>query len=363
MRAQKNLAIGLMSGTSADGLTICLFDARAKKILHAKTYFYPRKLQNKILDAVNFKTPQLSMLNFELGRLYAKNTAAFIKEFKIDKSKVAVIGSHGQTVFHAPLAKIPNTLQTGEAAFLSHDTGLPVVWNFRPRDMAAGGSGAPLMPAFDDFLYGGGAARLLLNIGGISNITLAGRGIAAFGFDIGPGNVLIDTAVNILSKGRLNFDKGGLTAAKYEPDIKKARSLLRLFVKNKPPKSLDRNSYTNNFVLKYFPSLTGRDIATITYLTALIITQSIKKFILKKYRPEVLEISGGGVYNKTLTGFIAAQLKGIKVVSGGAVIDPLAKEAAAFAWFALQTLGGVPCDCRRATGAKTKALLGCIYMP
>ncbi|MDR0734495.1 MAG: anhydro-N-acetylmuramic acid kinase [Elusimicrobiota bacterium] len=363
MTVRKNIAIGLMSGTSADGLTICLFDARAKKVLHAKTYFYPQKLQNKILDAVNFKTPQLGELNFELGRLYAQKTAAFIKEFKIDKSKVAVIGSHGQTVWHAPAAKTPNTLQIGEAAFLAHDIGLPVVWNFRPRDMACGGSGAPLMPAFDDFLYGRGAARLLLNIGGISNITLAGRGITTFGFDIGPGNVLIDTAVNILSKGRLNFDKDGLVAAKCEPDIKKARNLLRIFVKNKPPKSLDRNSYTNNFVLKYFPSLKERDICTITYLTAFIITQSIKKFILKKYKPEILEVSGGGVYNKTLMGFIAAQLKGIKVISGGAVIDPLAKEAAAFAWFALQTLRGVACSCPRATGAKAKAVLGCIYLP
>jgi anhydro-N-acetylmuramic acid kinase len=363
MTVRKNLAVGLMSGTSADGLTVCLFDARAKKVLRAKTYFYPQKLQNEILAAVNFKTPRLSELNFELGRLYAQKTAAFIKEFKIDKSKIAVIGSHGQTVWHAPLAKTPNTLQLGEAAFLARATGLPVVCNFRPRDMAAGGSGAPLMPAFDDFLYGGGLPRLLLNIGGISNITLAGRGIAAFGFDIGPGNVLIDTAVNILSKGRLNFDKAGLIAAKYAPDIKKAQSLLHVFVKNKPPRSLDRNSYTNNFVLKYFPSPAGRDIATITYLTALIITQSIKKFIPKKYKPGVLEVSGGGVYNKTLMGFIAARLKGIKVISSGAVIDPLAKEAAAFAWFALQTLRGVPCDCRRATGAKTKALLGCVYMP
>jgi anhydro-N-acetylmuramic acid kinase len=219
------------------------------------------------------------------------------------------------------------------------------------------------MPAFDDFLYGGGAARLLLNIGGISNITLAGRGITAFGFDIGPGNVLIDTAVNVLSKGRLNFDKDGLVAAKCGPDIKKAQNLLRIFVKNKPPKSLDRNSYTNNFVLKYFPAIKERDICTITYLTASIITQSIKKFMLKKYKPEVLEVSGGGVYNKTLMGFIAVQLKDIKVISGGAVIDPLAKEAAAFAWFALQTLRGIPCSCPRATGAKAKAMLGCIYLP
>lgn len=355
----KRLALGLMSGTSADGLTICLFDCAAKKVIRCKTYPYTQKLQNKILAAVNFTTPRLSELNFELGRLYAQKTKLFIKQFKINPADIAVIGSHGQTVWHAPGAKTPNTLQIGEAAFLARQFKIPVVHNFRPRDMAAGGSGAPFMPAFDEFLYKNGAAKMLLNIGGISNISVAGGGIKTFGFDIGPGNVLIDTAVNIYTKGRLNFDKGGAASASRAPDIKKAQKLLKLFVKQKPPVSLDRNYYAKEFFDKYFPTVNTTDISTLTYLTALIITQSIKKFILNKHRVSRLEISGGGLRNKTLVNFIAAELKDVKIIQNS--IDPMAKEAAAFAWFAMQTLHGRPSTCARATGAKESVIAGSIY--
>ena len=369
MPLKKNLALGLMSGTSADGLTICLFDAGAKKALHFKTYPYSKQLQNKILDAVNMQTPALSALNFELGRIYAEKAQKFLQEFKINKNDIAVIGSHGQTVWHAPggasltpEAKIPNTLQIGEAAFLAQALKIPVVHNFRPRDMAAGGSGAPLMPAFDDFLYGDCAPRMLLNIGGISNIALAGRGIKTFGFDIGPGNALIDCAVNILSRGRLNYDKGGAHGAKHAPDIKKAQSLLKFFVKNRPPKSLERSAFGKDFINKNFPALKEADIATVTYLTALIIAGSIKKFILNKYNPKILEISGGGVYNKTLLKFLAEELNGIKITRG-CEPTPMAKEAAAFAWFALQTIDGKPSNCPAATGAKEKIILGSVILP
>ena len=362
MPLKKNLALGLMSGTSADGLTICLFDAGAKKALHFKTYPYSQKLQNKILDAVNMQTPALSALNFEMGRMYAEKAQKFIREFKINKNNLAVIGSHGQTVWHAPAAKIPNTLQIGEAAFLAQVLKIPVVHNFRPRDMAAGGLGAPLMPAFDDFLYNAAAPRMLLNIGGISNIALAGRGIKTFGFDIGPGNALIDAAINIFSKGRLNYDKDGAIAAKHAPDIKRAQSLLKLFIKNRPPKSLERSAFGKDFINKNFPALKEADIAAITYLTARIIAGSVKKFILNKYNPKVLEISGGGVYNKTLLKFLEAELKGIKIIRG-AQLPPMAKEAAAFAWFALQTINGKPSNCPAATGVKEKIILGSVILP
>jgi anhydro-N-acetylmuramic acid kinase len=361
---KKNAArysLGLMSGTSADGLTVCLFDSATKKVKYFKTYPYTKKLQNKILGAVNFKTPRLSALNFELGRLYATKTKAFLKEFNINKKDIITAGSHGQTVYHAPCAKIPNTLQIGTAAFLARELKFPVVYDFRARDIAAGG-GAPLMPVFDNFLFKNAAPKMLLNIGGIANVAVAGRGIRAFGFDIGPGNALIDTAVNILSAGRRAYDDGGKSAARHAPDIKKARVLAKLFTGATPPQSLDRNNFTKPFLDKYFKVLASRDLATITYLTAFIIVKSLKKFILNKYRVKILEISGGGSYNKTLLKFIQANLPCVEVRPAD-LIDPLAKEAAAFAWFAEQALKNIHLDTRRSTGAKEKTILGSIILP
>jgi len=357
-----NLALGLMSGTSADGLTICLFDAGAKKVIHFKNYPYTEKLQNKILGAAGFKTPQLAELNFELGKIYAQLMTKFFKEFKINPAKIAVIGSHGQTVWHAPLAQTPNTLQIGEAAFLAQAFNIPVVHNFRAADIAAGGSGAPLMPAFDDFLFANAKPAMLLNIGGISNVSACGRGIKTYGFDIGPGNVMIDEAVRILTKNRIAFDKAGALAAKHTPDIKKAKSLLPLFVAKKPPVSLDRNSYTKPFINKYFPAVKEQDISTITYLTALIISESLKKFILRKHKIKVLRVSGGGVFNKTLLKYLQANLPGIEITVSD-FMDPMAKEAAAFGWFALQTLRQKSANCPAATGAKKKVILGSVILP
>lgn len=364
MKNKNALALGLMSGTSADGLTVCLFDVSSKKVINFKNYRYSKNLQTKILNAVHYTTPQISYLNFELGKLYAQKTKQFLKEFKIKAKDICVIGSHGQTVFHNPCAKVPNTLQIGEGTFLAQELNIPVVNNFRPADMAAGGSGAPLIPAFDSFLFGSKYPVMLLNIGGISNISLTGKNIKTFGFDIGPGNVMIDTAISLLSAGRKSYDKNGALAAKYKPDIKKAELLVTLFVKNKPPVSLERSAYAEAFLDKYFPTLAQQDIATITYLTALIIALSVKKFILSKYKAKTLAVSGGGVFNKTLLKYIGENLKDIKVISlAQAGIDPMAKEAAAFAYFAYCTINKKPCSCPQATGAKRKVILGNIILP
>lgn len=360
---RKSLALGLMSGTSADGLTVCLFDAASKKVIHFKNYPYEKELQNKILDAVNFKTPRLCALNTELGIMYAKKVKQFFKDFKINPKNITVIGSHGQTIYYNnKKAKFPDTLQIGEAAFIAQETKIPVVYNFRMRDIAAGGRGAPLVPAFDEFLFGKQKPIILLNIGGISNVSISGKGVKTFGFDIGPGNVMIDTAMHYLTKGKANFDKDGKLAAKYLPDVKKAKSMLKDFVKTKPPTALDRNTYLKPFIDKYFKNLEQKDIATITYLTALIITESIKKFILNKHKAGTLAVAGGGVFNKTLMGFISGELKNIKVLKSDQ-IDPMAKEAAAFAWFALQTMQGRPSNCPRTTGAKENIILGAVILP
>lgn len=360
MKNKHSCALGLMSGTSADGLTLCFFDISAKKVLAYKNYPYGKELQQKILNAKDLKAPQLSQLNFELGRLYAKYALKFVREFKINKKDICVIGSHGQTIFHAPQAKTPNTLQIGEAAFLAQAfKNIPVVYNFRSADIAAGGSGAPLVPVFDKFICGRKKV-MLLNIGGISNITVC-AGKKYYGFDIGPGNSLSDSAVSLLTNAKKTYDKSGALAGAYLPDTKKAEELSRLFIGKKTPVSLERSAFSQDFIKQYFKQLSAKDISTLNYLTALIITKSIKKFILNKEDIKNLYLCGGGVYNKTLVKNISLLLPQIKITDTTALgLPPLAKEAAAFAYLGWLTLNGKAGNCKQATGAKENAVLGCI---
>ncbi len=356
---KKTLAIGLMSGTSADGLSVCLFDVKAKKVIRYKDYPYAKALRQRILAAPDMQTPQLAALNFELGKLYAEKVKLFIKEFKIDTKKVAAIGSHGQTVYHNPQHKIPNTLQIGEASFLALETGLPVVCDFRPMDMAAGGTGAPLIPYFDNFLFGQMPPLVLLNIGGISNAAAVGKGIKTFGFDIGPGNVMIDAAITLFSNGNQLYDKDGALAAAFEPDTQKAKSMLNLFIGARPPVSLERSAYAQDFIRKHFPKTGCADIATITYLTALVIAESLKKFIFKKHKISTVALNGGGAYNKTLVSFLQGLLSEAKIINVDELgVPSMAKEAAAFALFAYNTINGRTSNCKEATGAGREVVLG-----
>lgn len=360
MNKKSILALGLMSGTSADGVTLCLFDIALKKVVCFKNYPYDGKLQNKILGAKDMKAPELSELNFELGRIYADKAEKFIKEYKINRKDIKVIGSHGQTVYHNPSSRVPNTLQIGEGAFLARRfKGIPVVYNFRPADIAAGGSGAPFVPMFDRYLCGGKKA-MLLNIGGISNVTVC-LGKDTFGFDIGPGNSLSDAAVNLLSGGAKTYDKDGKIAAAYAPDIKKAEQLSKLFVGNRPPLSLERSSMAEGFIKAHFKDLALPDISTLNYLTALIIAKSLKKFILNKYEINRLYLCGGGVYNKTLVCNLGKLLPNIKIADTAEMgLHPMAKEAAAFAYLAWLTLNGRAGTCPRATGAAESSVIGCV---
>ncbi len=329
-------ALGLMSGTSADGLTLAMLDVKAKKLICFKNYAYPKNLQKEILQAQKFNTPELAELNFKLGKIYLTLTQRFLKEFKINKKDIYVIGLHGQTVYHN--AKTPCTLQIGEAAFLTKGLDIPVAGNFRSSAIALGGQGAPLVPIFEDYFFAGKMPKILLNIGGISNASYVQKG-KTFGFDCGPGNVLSDFAVAKLSKGKNTFDKSGKIAASTKPDIKKAKQIAKNF-EYKKIISLDRQDFTEPFFKKYFPNLTLKDISTLNYLTALIIAQNIKKFILKKHSVKDLYVSGGGVYNKTLINNLKNLLPlNIKALG---TLNPMAKEAACFAYLAHLTLNKIP---------------------
>ncbi len=350
------LALGLMSGTSADGLTLALLDVKAKKLVCFKNYSYPKNLQKEILQAPEFNTKQLAELNFKLGKIYLTLTQKFLKEFKINKNNISVIGLHGQTVYHN--AKTPCTLQIGEAAFLAKGLGITVANNFRPSAIALGGQGAPLVPIFEDYFFVGKTPKILLNIGGISNASYVQKG-KTFGFDCGPGNVLSDYAICKLSKGKKSFDENGKIATNTKPNVKLAQKIAKNF-EYKKIISLDRQDFTEPFFKKYFPHLNLKDISTLNYLTALIITQNIKKFILKKYTVKNLYVSGGGAYNKTLIKNLETLLPQINVKILD-TLNPMAKEAACFAYLAHLTLNKIPVN-KNLIGTKKNTIIGVLSL-
>ncbi|MBO5911285.1 MAG: anhydro-N-acetylmuramic acid kinase [Elusimicrobiaceae bacterium] len=352
------LVLGLMSGTSADGLTICAITPRPFHIVYFKNYPYEKNFQVRLLTAYQLKAPALSQLHYEIGMRYAKTVQQFLKDFKLSSSQITAVGMHGQTVYHGPQDKIPNTLQLGEPSFLATTLGCPVVSDFRALDIALGGEGAPLMPFFDQYIFGQKAPKMLLNIGGISNLTLVGKNVKTLGFDCGPGNTLMDLACQAYFKKP--FDKNGAWAAKGTPDKVLVNKLLKQkFFSQKPPKSLDKNAFGATYLKRYFTIKNPYNLlATLTYFTAAAVAQNITFFIPKNAQKELI-ISGGGCYNKTLMLFLHELLPHIKITTSAVYgIDPQAKEAAAFALFAWLNLKRQVNHCACATGARKNTILG-----
>lgn len=360
----KNIALGLMSGTSCDGLTICAVQLAPFRVLHTKTFPYSSALQQKLLQARQLRAPELSALHFELGRLYAQRTKQFLKTFRLPASHILCAGMHGQTIYHGPQDDIPNTLQLAEPSFLAEMLGRPVVSNFREKDIVLGGQGAPLVPAFDSYLFGKGTPKILLNLGGIANLSLVGKNIQTLGFDCGPANTLMDLACqHFLHKP---YDKNGAYAARGVADKNLvARLLKQKFFQQKPPKSLDKNAFGTAYLEKYFSAFDPQRmydlLATLNYFTAACVAQAIKDFIPTQAQQEII-VSGGGAFNKTLLSNLR-QLTGLTVHSSDYYhLDPLAKEAAAFAWLAARTMQRKSNHCPQATGAKKQTILGRITL-
>ena len=358
-------ALGLMSGTSADGLTLCAVQVRPFKVLHFKNYPYSPALQQKLLNALSLRAAELSALHFELGQLYAKTAQRFVKEFHLPVQALQVIGSHGQTVYHGPHDTPPNTLQIGEPSFLAAALGRPVVSDFRAMDVALGGEGAPLMPFFDEYIWGKGAPKILLNVGGISNFSVVGKQIRTFGFDVGPGNTLMDLAAQRAL--HRPFDRNGRTAARGTPDkARVARLLKQKYFLRTPPKSLDKNAFGQTYLDRFFPQeafASAADwLATLTWFTAAAVAHALQHFVPRP-QPKEIVVSGGGCFNATLLHDLQQLLPSLKVTTTLSYgIDPQAKESAAFALFGWLALGKKINHCSRATGAAHDAVLGKITL-
>ncbi|MBI4386273.1 MAG: anhydro-N-acetylmuramic acid kinase [Elusimicrobia bacterium] len=365
-------ALGLMSGTSADGVSLALAEVGAPagpvskrlRVRASETVPYSKALRSRILAAPRADARKLCRLHFELGRLFARTALKFLRDHGVSAKRIAAVGSHGQTVVHIPDEKNPATLQIGEASFLAEALGVPVVSDFRPRDMAAGGQGAPLVPFLDRFLFGDGPPRALQNIGGIGNVALVGRGAPTLGFDTGPGNCLIDAAVRRMTRGRLEYDRDGRIARSGAVDFSKTNSLLRLpYFGKRPPKSLDRGAFAEDFLRRHF----GRELArrpqdavsTLTCFTALTIADQYRRFLAPRARLAEVVLSGGGALNPVLMGHLRTFLSPVPVRAiSDFGVPALAKEPAAFALMALRAVQGRPNHVPEATGASGPRILG-----
>ena len=391
MNGKSKLVLGMMSGTSADGIDVALVrisgappNLNARLLSHASVK-YPPALRKEILRVAEQRpliAGALSQLNFRLGELFAGAAIAACRHFRVALSKIALVGSHGQTIFHQgrpiPYFGSPtaSTFQIGEPSVIAARTGITTVGDFRPADIALRGQGAPLVPYADYLLYRHTKlGRISLNLGGIANITVLPRAAKpqqVLAFDTGPANMLIDALVAHFTQSRLRFDKNARLAMQ-------GRSLPALlddllgdpYLKLAPPKSTGREYYGHAY-LKMLFSL-GRHyraspndlIRAATIFTALSVVDALNRFVLPTTKIQQLIVSGGGAHNPLILAQLAAALPGIEVLPSGRLgIPEDAKEALAFALLAYETFHQRPANLPSATGARGLAILGKIsYAP
>jgi anhydro-N-acetylmuramic acid kinase len=369
-----------MSGTSLDGIDVAIIDItgsgfRAKiNVLTSHSVPYPRKIREALLamSNTNAYTGDISRLNFLLGELYAEALEETAERAQIPLDTIKLIGCHGQTIFHEGQGtqylgkKVASTMQIGESSIISERTGIDVISNFRERDMAAGGKGAPLVPYLDYMLMRHrGRGRVAVNIGGIANLTAippntnTDRVIA---FDTGPGNMVIDQLVSRITQGRQTYDRDGAIAATGDLDPKLLAKLLRdKYFRAKPPKTAGREQYGSEFVSKLLDTeLSSEDlIATATALTAESIAAAVRNFVLPEMRVDEIFVSGGGTHNPTMMRMLRKAMGEIPVKESTEVgLDVDAKEAIAFAVMAYETAHCRPSNVPMATGAKRPVVLG-----
>lgn len=380
----ERIIIGINSGTSADGVDIAL--TRIKKsglsteidIIGYETFPYSQGLRQRLLNDMGVASAgalELCLMSTYLGEIFAYSSKALCKKLSFPFEEVDAIGMHGQTIYHHPEPvtftgfKITGTLQIGNPSIVAERTGKIVVSDFRSRDMAAGGQGAPLVAYLDYILFNHRArGRALINIGGVANVT----GIPAdtppdkvIAFDTGPGNALIDSAMLFFTKGLKGFDENGEFASKgkvVEPLLKNLLS--HKYLEKSPPKSLDKETFGKNFFLKLLkenPSIQPNDfVATLSKFTVETITIGIKKFIIPR-DPSLEEIIvfGGGSKNNVLINGLKQNFPSLSVnTQTDYPILGKAREAVLYAFLANETIMNKFGNLPSATGAKRPVILG-----
>lgn len=380
LASKKRLRVaGLMSGTSADGVDVAIVDiaGKAVEVVAFGTECYSPELREAIFRLFRPDSSHVDgicHMNFVLGEVFAAALINLARKKRVPLKTIDLIGSHGQTIYHIPQGrpfgktKVRSTLQIGEPSVIAERTGITTVADFRPRDIAAGGEGAPLVPYADWVLFADRRkTRAVQNIGGIANVTYlpAGRDVnQVVAFDTGPGNMIIDRVVWLATGGKARYDAGGQMAAAGTVNERLLRELMRhKYLRRTPPKTTGREDFGIQFTDDmYRRALRWRveplDIlATVTAFTALTIADAYRRYLPRPVDEAIL--CGGGAWNETLLWMLRAGLHPTKVsLMDEYGISADAKEAVSFAILAYETIHGQPNNVLSATGAKRPVVLG-----
>ncbi len=370
---------GLMSGTSADGVDVAIADISSRKteLLAFAVFPYSGTLRREILRLCRPESATLDDIchyNFVLGEVFADAIVNLCRKSGISLDSIDLIGSHGQTIYHNPRGrrygrvKIRSTLQIGEPSIIAERTGITTVADFRPRDMAVGGEGAPLVPFADYYLFRHRhLVRAVHNIGGIANVTFLPANCAIdniLAFDTGPGNMIIDAAVAMGGHENKRYDRDGKIAATGTVNRKLLNEMLRHpFLRRRPPKSTGREEFGADFIEQIYQNATDKGmshpdiVATVTAYTAVSIAGAYHRFLPNM--PDEVVLCGGGAHNNTLIEMLRKELPKVKMLTTTDFgIDVDAKEAVSFAVLAWATLKGIANNVPGATGAEKPVVLG-----
>lgn len=378
---EHRLALGLMSGMSGDGLDLALVRLEglgprpAVTLVASTTWPYPGALRARLRAALNATTPEVCALGFDLARTWADRVRIFLADARVDAADVDVLGSHGQTLCHVPRHRegAASTLQVGDGDVLAEATGLLTVSDLRPRDIAAGGGGAPLVPFADWVLYAEpGATVACHNLGSIANVTVVPERLDDVrAFDTGPANALIDGVVRLRTGDATAIDDDGRGAARGRVLPAALAMLARHaahFLAEPPPRSAGYEEFGPPLaakLLEHFPDASTEDLLrTAVAFTATTVADAYRRWVVPRHPTlRTVRLSGGGAHNPTLVEAIAASVRDL-----GLIVSPLrtawidAKEAVAFALLADATVRGIPAGVPGATGARRPVLLGKISL-
>ncbi len=368
MSVDDALYIGLISGTSMDGVDAALvrFDGNRPELLKVLGYPYAAEIRRRLLD-VDATTPvaEIAELDAAVGETLADAVLALLELAQTRARDITAIGSHGQTVWHAPLGRWANSLQIGDPNRIAHRTGIATVADIRRRDMAAGGQGAPLAPGFHQAFFGSEEPSVVVNLGGIANISIlpARAGRAVTGFDTGPANVLMD----LWAQQRFDRpydDAGTLAAAGAVSQSWLERLLKEPYLAAQPPKSTGRELFNAEWLKRHLSEpeapLGPHDVmATLCMYTARTVADALDRWAP---RTDAVYLCGGGAYNHTLLRNLQQLLPGRRILTTDALgVEPSWVEAAGFAWLARETVAGRPGNEPGVTGAEGRVILGAVY--